>query len=242
MYNNLRVQKMQNKNLNEICDVLSVKSRFKILTLLQKTRKTYDANELAKEVGLHPNVVRYHLDHLERIGVVKSFIKRERKIGKPGKLYMFSGKRVKVEFPQRQFMLLSDLLCELCTRLLPRDELKQRALDLGREIGRKWMKQEEYRKNIKRWTIDECADSVINILSGLGLDPELLYVEKKGFSWQARNCIFYEESRKHPDFVCSFHIGILEGLAEQALGRVKLELPERFAIGDDVCRVIVERD
>ena len=208
---------------------------------LRRTRKACDVNELAEEVGLHPNVVRYHLNHLERIGVTKSFLKRERKLGKPRKLYMLSGKYVKVEFPQRQFMLLSDLLCELCTRLLPQDELKQHALDLGREIGRKWMKLEEDRKDIKRWAIDECADSVMNILSGLGLDPELLYVEKKGFSWQARNCIFYEASRKHPEFVCSLHIGILEGLTKHALGRTKVELPERFATGDDVCRVIVKK-
>jgi predicted ArsR family transcriptional regulator len=214
-------------------------SRIQLSVAIVKDR--LELYKLAKEVDSHPNVVRYHLGHLERIGVVKSFTEKERKIGKPRKLYVFSGKHVKFEFPQRQFMLLSDLLCELCTSLLPRDELKQHALDLGREIGRKWMKREEDRKNIKRWTIDECANSVMNILSGLGLDPELLYVEKKGFSWQARNCIFYEESRKHPDFVCSFHIGILEGLTEQALGRAKVELPERFAIGDDVCRVIVER-
>jgi predicted ArsR family transcriptional regulator len=75
----------------------------------------------------------------------------------------------------------------------------------------------------------------------LGVDPKLLFVENEKLSWQARNCVFYEEAKKHPNFVCSFHRGILEGLADQALDHTKVELPERFALGDQVCRVIVSK-
>jgi len=81
----------------------------------------------------------------------------------------------------------------------------------------------------------------MRILTQLGLDPELLSVDENGFSWQARNCIFYEVSKKYPYIVCSLHIGILNGLIEHALGKAKIVLPKRFAVGDNICQVVVKK-
>lgn len=232
---------MEYHEQSEICTVLSVESRWKILQILQRSKRPCDIVELAKKTGLHPNVVRYHLNLLESISLVKSFVEKEQKSGRPRKVYIYSGKYVKVEYPTRQFMFLSELLCKFCTELHSRDEIEHHAFRIGYEIGRMWMKEEEDRKRLKKWTIDECADSVMKILTQLGLDPELLSISENGFSWQARNCIFSELSKKYPFIPCSFHIGILNGLIEHALGKVDLVLPKRFAIGDNLCKVIVKK-
>jgi predicted ArsR family transcriptional regulator len=161
-----RSQNMQNKNKdNQIHVALSTKSRYDLFTLLQTSKKACDIYELAKQVGLHPNVVRYHIGHLEKIGMVESSTTKEKKVGKPKKLYSFSGKHIEGEVPQRQFQLLSDLLCKLCLDILPEQDLERRALEIGRKIGKEWMTEEMEKKNKKSFNMKECANSILRIFS-----------------------------------------------------------------------------
>src|SRR5699024_506424 len=77
--------------------------------LLQNQETPVTVLNIAEKFDIHPNVARLHLSKLEEIDVVTSYYEKTGRGGRPSKLYQLSDNVIELNFPHRDYKLLSSI-------------------------------------------------------------------------------------------------------------------------------------
>jgi len=173
--------------------------RMRILNLLSTTPKSvYD---IAREVGLRPTAVRFHLEKLLRLGLIEEHEKRG-VVGRPRLLYRATGKRVEMAFPQRHYIVLSEALINALL-IFDSKEVEERLRRVGVEIGSGLGKSLIEKTGLKFWGPDAFKEHFIEgMLRDYGAQPEIVEDSPKSIRYRENNCPFEELAVKHPALIC----------------------------------------
>jgi len=159
--------------------------------------------DIATQVGLHPNTVRFHLDGLLHQGLISKHSEEREMRGRPHILY--SVIPAKLYAGRRNYRLLSQVLI---TFVSDNAHTKRRGLVASGEIwGRRLAAQ---RNNVEGTPATQRA---LNALEDLGFAPEMT-VYNNHPRIMMNHCPFLEAAEQNPTTVCAVHLGLLRGLIQ----------------------------
>jgi predicted ArsR family transcriptional regulator len=187
-------------------DVLSQPSRARLFALLGKLGRRTGTVELAKQIGLHPNGVRLHLERLEADGLV-SRTSEPRPRGRPRDLW------------------------EIAADALPGGRAPRACADLGRWLARAMGSRSlrgvettgrEIGVELASPHHASAQDTLKAALSALGFQPELEPGERGRLTVRLRNCPYRDAVRENQPAVCALHRGITRGLLDVTAPEARL--------------------
>lgn len=180
-------------------------SRGRVLVALRSAGRPLSVGEIAERVGLHPNTVRFHLDALAARRLVRGQVESRATAGRPRTLYEAAPESAQVG--ARQYALLADLLAESLVRSAPD------AATLARAAGEQWGRSLAG-SYPSPGSSQEGSRRLLDSLEAMGCEP---VSAPDGRAIVMHNCPFKDVADRHPDVVCSLHLGILRSVAA-ALG------------------------
>jgi predicted ArsR family transcriptional regulator len=179
---------------------LAEPSRGRILETLAAAGEPLDAAELAEQVGLHPNTVRWHLGVLAEAGLVTSSPEPRTSPGRPR--IVFSA--AEEDGGRQDYRLLAAILAGSLSGSPDGAATAERA---GTAWGRYLV---ERPPPLARMTPGEAADHVVRLLDEHGFEPE-----REDGDVLMHRCPFHDLAEQHGDVVCAVHLGLIRGaLAE----------------------------
>jgi len=151
---------------------------------------------LSQQLGLHVTTIRFHLDHLQRDGLVSGMTVPTGGRGRPRVVY------TAVDVPDAR----AGMLAALADAAAGEGPAAVRA----REAGERWA------ESLPVQSVD-AATALATVFRQLGFAPE---PRDGGIALAA--CPFIDQAREHPDAVCGVHQGLAAGLARRAGASVEL--------------------
>lgn len=176
--------------------------RARVLTLLRTRGVPLGAHDVAAALGLHVNTARSHLDGLVESGLAERSTEDRAVPGRPRLLY---AARPDSAVGPRSFELLAEILSGYLAAVVP--DPVPAALGAGRAWGRHLADPPQ---PFQRLPAEEATDRLRRTLDAIGFDPELVK-EAAGTLVRLRHCPFREVAERHPDVVCSIHLGLMQG-------------------------------
>ena len=196
-------------------------SRLRILQTLRQVPEGQGVQELAAQVGLHVNTVRFHLDRLVAEGVVARHVEDRTEPGRP-RLTFTSVARPGTHGDKRSYRLLAAILASFVSGSVPNP------VAAATEAGRTWGHYLTERPGPYRRTEEsESISELLRILDDIGFVPELVQSETGREIW-LRHCPFLEVAEEHRDVVCAVHLGLMQGALAEMRAPVTTERLETF--------------
>lgn len=183
---------------------LAVASRARLLDLLRSDGGARTAHDLADASGLHVNTVRFHLDVLEDAGLVRRENSPSGRRGRPRMLY------VAAQQPAAGYELLAQTLAQHWQGS-PADRAK-RAEQAGYELAA----TAGDRRTGPPLSVTAAIDEVANLFAGMGFQPEIVPEDGDGAQLRLHQCPFRAVAIKHPEVVCSLHLGMIRGTLSES--------------------------
>ncbi len=182
----------------------AVPSRMRVLRALRRAPEARGVHELAGDVGLHPNTVRFHLDRLEQQGLVHRQPEYQNGPGRPP-LRFTAVPGLEDGRDRRDLGDLAELLAAVL------DSRVSGAAVLTEQAGQEWA-----RRLVESWTgpapdATQAITLLVDALVGIGFDPQVTS-DHRQITLLQRRCPFLEVAREHRDVVCSVQLGLLRGL------------------------------
>ncbi len=223
----------------EVGKALSSHSRLEILGCL--SRRPMSVEELSREVSLKTITVRHHVNLLKRAGLVEEYGEERRKIGRPVVRYQTMQKPVSIQYPTRQYELLSEILVQVLLEVVGRDKIRDAMKKVGRSLGERLAKEITEQKKVSRWNMETLKKHVVDEhLSELGAIPEVVAHDSRRVQFRMHNCIFRELAVKYPDLICeNLDEGLMETLLKGTVGKVHVDQVKCVAHGDRFCEYLI---
>ena len=205
---------------------LAVVSRRRLLEVLQFSDEPLDAAALAQAVGLHVTTARFHLDVLERAGLIRRTVERGGQPGRPRQLYSV----VAVPEASEGHRQLARVLAS--------------ALAAEPDTGPRWAEQAG-----RRWATDQLPvprDSraglswedgmrqVGELFARLGFSPRVMDSDRQRHL-ELHACPFRDLARTYPHIVCTAHLGLLRGALDQLRLPIAEQAELRPFVEPDLC-------
>lgn len=219
----------------KITNVLSDPTRYYIYQYITKRHQDVTVQEIADNFDIHPNVARLHLSKLEDVSMLKSETKKTGKGGRPSRLYRLSDEVIQLNFPFRDYQLLSKILIETFSSL---GKAGQQALfETGKKFGAEMIRQEMTRnQNSDELSFDQKVNILRSAATTAGFYPEFEVNEDEAkIYFQIFNCPFKEVAIEHTDTVCNTHQEFLKGMFEVLFDKVELVEKENMLNGCSSC-------
>src|SRR5690625_2624724 len=140
------------ENRLKVTNVLSDPTRFNIYQHIIKRRDPVTVLNIAEEFNIHPNVARLHLSKLEEIKLISSHFQKTGRGGRPSRLYELSDNVIELNFPFRDYKLLSSIAIESFVEL--GDVGKTALYNTGKRYGMEVVKQYELSVHTDQLTMD----------------------------------------------------------------------------------------
>jgi len=172
--------------------------RAQVLERLAEAQGAMDAAQLAAAVGVHITTARFHLERLERAGLVRREVTHEGRRGRPSVGY----RTVPVDDPATRYRALVDVLASA----LSYDADRGRAR--AERAGTVWA------DGLPDSPDGSAVDLLVARMADLGFEPE-----DTGRTIELHACPFRDAARAHPDVVCSVHRGLIGRTVESAGAR-----------------------
>lgn len=188
-------------------------SRVRLLGRLRQSERPLSVEELAEDLGLHPNTVRAHLVVLEETELVVSSVERGGRPGRPRRLFV----AVPEEAEEEHALLAS----ALASSLEPLAEGEEIALTAGRSWGGVLVERLEPGRPADATA---CVERVETLLRRRGFAPD-----REAYDLIMRRCPFRELAERYPRVICSFHAGLIGGAFAELGGAVELAELEPWA-------------
>lgn len=184
--------------------------RLQVLQALKDQPTPMSINDLASELEVHPNTVRFHLDNLVQNGQVDRVEIEQRTTGRPPQLFQ----PVPGMDPTgpRHYQLLAKLLIQTLADL---PDQRARAIKAGRAWGAARavaMADDGSDARTDSGTADSgtAITQLVNLLDEIGFAPKLLNTAKAP-QIALRHCPFLELAVDQSQIVCGLHLGIMQG-------------------------------
>lgn len=176
--------------------------------MLSELKRAGGTAELARQLGLHPNGVRLHLERLEQEGLVERVRIRSRR-GRPPDAWRISpGARPAGAKPRAY----EDLGRWLARALAARPGGVRGVEATGRRIGRELAPGRD----------GNPAEQLETVLIALGFQPALEAHEPDRITFCLGNCPYSAAVRENQPAVCALHKGITHGLLDVLDRRARL--------------------
>jgi predicted ArsR family transcriptional regulator len=193
--------------------------------ILQQLREHGQASvqELGKALGMSPVSIHYHLNVLQREGLVNMRAVR-RSVGRPHNVYSLRDSAREL-FPQSYHRLADRLLDELKSRL-SEQEISDLFANVANEIAA------EHASTLEGKTLDQKIDALVKLLGEEGF---LARAEKTGGQLRLTQygCPYYYVVERHPE-VCELDLNLISAALLATVEREGCVLT-----GDDVCTFLV---
>jgi predicted ArsR family transcriptional regulator len=196
--------------------------------ILQHLRERGQASalELSKALGMSPVSIHYHLNVLQREGLVEPQSVR-RNVGRPHYVYSLRDSAREL-FPQSYHRLADRLLDELKSRLSER-EISELFARIANDIA------DEHATALQGKTLEQKIAALVELLGEEGF---LARVEKVGgqFRLTQYGCPYYYVVERHPE-VCQLDLNLIS-----ATLMVPVEREGCVLNGNDVCTFVVKNE
>lgn len=182
-------------------DVLAHPTRARAFELLVEARHPLATEEVAKQLGLHPNGVRRHLERLLDAGLVERDRAPEGR-GRPRDRWLVDP----AASPGGERPAGYADLAVWLARAVPARPGRLRELErTGREIGRE----------LAADTAEQPLDAFRSALAALGFNPEAKLGADGHLVCRLGNCPYRDSVRANAEAVCGLHRGITTGLLDR---------------------------
>ncbi|WP_080845123.1 helix-turn-helix transcriptional regulator [Cytobacillus gottheilii] len=220
----------------KITNVLSDPTRYYIYQYITEKHRDVTVQEIADHFSIHPNVARLHLSKLEDVNMIISETKKTGKGGRPSRLYRLSDEVIQLQFPFRDYKLLSEIALET---LLSLGEAGKAALyATGKKFGQRLMEQENQRPqhSMALSSFDQKLNIIKNAADLAGFHPEFeVNEDETSVYFQIYNCPFKEIAANHPESVCHMHYEFLNGMFSSVFPNMELKEKSNMLKGCDFC-------
>lgn len=201
--------------------------RREVLRLLRASSIPMSILEIADELGVHPNTVRFHLEILVGDGQVEHVAPGRKGPGRPP--LMFQAVRQMDRGGTRHYRLLAEILS---TALAAERNPRTKALAAGRSWG---LRLESGLESPPQGgsSAEESIDRLVEVLDGLGFAPER---RASGGEQQIglRHCPFLELAESRTAIVCPIHLGLMQGALKTWAAPVTVDRLDAF-VEPDLC-------
>jgi len=209
-------------------------SRVRVLEFLRARGAAATAPEVADQVGLHPNTVRLHLDHLAEAGLVARVAEPRTGPGRPRLLYSASAPSPALAPPQPDgapedgYQVLAGILAGHLEGSSPHAAAE--AADAGRAWARSLTGREPAPER-GAVTDAEATARVVQVLDDLGFQPSLA----GGGVVDLHRCPFQQVAEQHSQVVCGVHLGLMQGVLDELAAPLRAARLEPF-VAPGLCR------
>ncbi|HEU0191654.1 MAG TPA: helix-turn-helix domain-containing protein [Mycobacterium sp.] len=196
---------------------------FDVLRVLQAADEPMTIVQIADELGVHPNTVRFHLDALLEEGRVEHVESDNKGRGRPALL--FRSVRQMDRGGTRHYRLLAEILT---IGLAADEDASTKALAAGRAWGERLQQHSDQPAPVGA---DESIDQLVDMLDELGFEPERTETEGET-RVSMRHCPFLELAESRADVVCPIHLGLMQGVLQTWGSPVAVDRLDAFAEPD----------
>lgn len=195
----------------EVTSSLGDPTRRVIYLTVRDSDEAKSVVEVAELFGVHPNVARYHLDHLVESGYLR--VKRESSspgAGRPAHLYESTAREIHIDLPSQSFELLARMLLQVLQRIGSVD-----AAELAYLVGLSHGEELAATLRVPGADLAATVEAVAESMRGLGFR---ISTEGPECGYQTTHCPFGKIALDNPRIVCALDRGLVTGLMS-ALGQ-----------------------
>jgi predicted ArsR family transcriptional regulator len=208
----------------KITSVLSDPTRYYIYQYILNKHNDVSVQEIADSFSIHPNVARLHLTKLEDVNMLVSETNKTGKGGRPSRIYKLSKEVVQLNFPFRDYLLLSKIAIETITDLgAPAIKLfYEKGIKFGRETIEKEIKK--HNQTIDKMDVNLRISIIKDACVAAGFIPVFIYDEESSkVTVHVNNCPFKEVAVDLQNEICSMHVNFIIGMVELLFPNSKIK-------------------
>lgn len=182
-------------------------SRMALLELIEGQPEPLTLSALVLHTGLHENTVRGHLEQLLEDGYVIRYSEAPSGRGRPA--WLWTAVEPPSEGNSTDYAQLAAVLAKTVHDTSPTP--RKAAHDAGQEWGAKLARAKKLRPE-STGDIDESRSVLVGLLTELGFAPA---PQQGSNTVELNRCPLLQTAAEYPDVVCSVHLGLLYGAAEE---------------------------
>lgn len=205
--------------------------RDEVLKMLRESPEPRTIVDLAEELGVHPNTVRFHLETLTAMGRVERIVGATGGLGRPPVKYLATA-GMNPEGPTNYRFLATVLTSQFAYT-------SQDPADDARRLGHDWSQalvpptRPSAKSTQKPATPRGTAvRQVVSVLADLGFAPEP--VGPRSAQIRLRHCPFLDLVPENSEVICSLHLGLMQGAFAALNGPVTVDRLDPF-VEPDLC-------
>ncbi|MFI6520943.1 helix-turn-helix transcriptional regulator [Spirillospora sp. NPDC050679] len=194
--------------------------RRSLYDFIRRSDRAVTRDEAAQSVGISRKLAAFHLDKLVDAGLLATRYAHPaglRRVGRTPKVYEPSALDVQVSIPQREHVLLADILVDAVLAQGPEETAEQAARRLAADHGHRLGQAERGSPRGGRIGPERALTCAQQVLERHGFEP----MRADPGLVRLRNCPFHPLAAKAPDLVCginhAFLGGFLTGLGAPAV-------------------------
>ncbi|MBP1971760.1 putative ArsR family transcriptional regulator [Virgibacillus natechei] len=227
------------ENTLKVTNVLSDPTRYSIYQYIIQHHKEVNVLEISEKFDIHPNVARLHLSKLEDINMIVSYSQKTGKGGRPSRLYRLSNEVVELNFPHRDYKLLSSIAIESFVEL--GEPGRQALYKTGNKYGKKVIEHYNKTSTTKELTMDRKINILEDAGKMLGMYPLFEHSpESNSIAFEINNCPFKEIASDNNKMVCNMHHSFLKGMFESLFSDVDLIEGDNILQGCESCTYVAK--
>lgn len=197
-----------------------------IAAMLRASATPMSIANIADELGVHPNTVRFHLDTLISANRVERLPGGISGPGRPPIVYR-ARRAMNRDGPSNYRLLATMLTSHLAASA-------RNAAETATELGRTWGPSLiDFPRPRRRSTKTQALTRVVDVLADLGFEPEP-HRGAHATQIRLRHCPFLDLVDKHADVICSLHLGLMQGALAVLDGPVTVDRLDPF-VEPDLC-------
>lgn len=217
----------------------TVSRRRGVLRVLRASANPMSIIAIADVLDVHPNTVRFHLEHLVGDGLVEQVEPGKKGPGRPP--LMFRAVKQMDRGGIRHYRLLAEVLV---AALSGEPDGRAKALAAGRAWGCDLVNADSGPGSAPdAVSEDEAVDHLIELLDEFGFAPERRSHDVSSDAEQrigVRHCPFLELAEDWADVVCPIHLGLMQGVLKGWGAPVAAERLDAL-VEPDLCLVYLKR-
>lgn len=198
-------------------DVEAPTTRARVLAVLRDEGRELAITDIAAQLGVHPNTVRFHVENLIEAGQVEQAPTVPSGPGRPA-LRMRAVAGMDPQGPRHYRALAEALALGLSDSPDPAESAQR--------VGRTW--SDRLLGSESAADPPDPVSALTSVLSELGFAPQRLSDTTIGL----RHCPFLELATSAGDVVCSVHLGLMRGMLDSLGSEVAVSRLEPFARPD----------
>ncbi|MBX6356243.1 MAG: helix-turn-helix domain-containing protein [Micromonosporaceae bacterium] len=179
-------------------------SRARVLEVLQQAGEPLGVGEVARQVGLHVNTARFHLDALVEAGLADRTTEEREQPGRPRSMYLARPGAARTG--RRSYRLLAEILASYVAAEAAQPSLA--AAQAGRVWGRYLVDRPP---PFRRLDAGAATDQLVSTLGEIGFAPEAVTTGRQR-KILLHHCPFREAAEEHREVVCAIHLGLMQGM------------------------------